>query len=409
MISFTEALHLVEQAAQSIRLEKERVPLRDLPGRICAETIHAPLDIQPFDNSAMDGFAVRLDDLRTASPDNPVLLKEAAIIAAGDTTEMLSLQSGTCMQIMTGALTPEGTEAVVPVEEVIIQGDRIAFSSMPKPGTHIRRRGEDFKQGMPLLKIGEQLTVSHILPLATLGISQVSVFRRPKVLFISTGTELVDDLTASLQPGQIYNSNRAYAETFLKMLGVEWHQTDTIRDDTDSFIKALQPAGTQGYDLIISSGAVSAGAYDFIKEGLTQMGAEHLYHKVKMKPGKPNLLAKLPSGALYFGLPGNPVATAVGLRFFVSAALRVMSQQKLEAPIYAETINTFTKKPGLHMILKGKTGYREDGRIVVDILDGQESFMVRPFLTMNGWVFAEEEKGTIQPGEMVRVYPIFAA
>ncbi len=407
MISCKEACDIIYKAAKDRDLRTEMLPLSDISGRICARDVFAPIDIQPFDNSAMDGFAVFRDDLSSSSKNNPVTLAKVGGIAAGDCVSDITLQRGACVQIMTGAPVPAGANAIVPVELVSINEEGVDFFSVPEQGAHIRRAGEDFKEGDLLLQKGQYLDTAHILPLATLGISHVEVVKKPRVAFLSTGRELVDDLSSSLGSGQIYNSNRPYAVALLNDLGVECFESLTIRDEPEDFIGVLSVLLGQDPDMIISSGAVSAGAFDFVKSGLEAIGAEILYHKVKIKPGKPNLLARLPNGTLYFGLPGNPVATAVGLRFFVELAIRAMSGLKNECALEVILEQEYSKKEGLHMFLKGRLIYSKDGNLTVSVLEGQDSFMVSPFLKMNVWVSIPEEITNIKKGDFVDVYPLY--
>lgn len=406
MISFEDAQKIIREKAGEYRLDTEIIALHEVVGRVCAEDILAPLTIQPFDNSAMDGFAVRIKDLESAHKDTPVVLEKSGVIAAGDAVPEEPLNAGKCIHIMTGAPVPIGADAVVPVEHVGIQGPMITFKTVPKPLDNIRRAGEDFQKDDKIMQAGDTLEGSHILPLATLGISRLRVFKKPKVAFMATGREIVDDLSAPLKSGQIYNSNRPYALTMLKALGCDVLSCDTVRDDLGTFCQNLEALTAENCNIIISSGAVSAGEFDFVKEGLEKIGAEIVFHKVQLKPGKPNLFAVLPSGALYFGLPGNPVASAVGLRFFVVSALRTMMRQDPEKPLHARAMTKFHKKSGLHMILKGKSESWEDGTRSVDILDGQASFMVSPFLKMNCWVHVPDALEVIKPGEVVEFYPL---
>lgn len=407
MISFNDAQKIVWEAARAHKIGVENVSVSDINGRICAERIAAGISIQPFDNSAMDGFAVRLSDLQQAAAENPVILQKTDVVAAGDPPPDTGIESGTCVHIMTGAPVPPGTEAVVPVELVKQDGTQITFHLRPEDGANIRRAGEDFKKGDILLKAGDSLSAAHILPLATLGINEVKVFKKPRAAFLATGKELVDDLSASLRPGQIYNSNRPYGVAALEAMGADCIVSHTVQDEPEHFTKTMEELERLDLDIIVSSGAVSAGEFDFVKEGLEKAGAEILFHRIKLKPGKPNLLARLPNGTLYFGLPGNPVASAVGLRFLCGAALRVMMGQEPEKPTHAKAMNKFSKKQGMYMILKGKTESWEDGSLTVDLLDGQASFMVSPFLDMDCWVHVPESVETIKAGDVVDIYPLF--
>lgn len=406
MLSYYDAVQLLQKMALSVAPLVETVPLAEGIGRICAQDVHAPIDVQPFDNAAMDGFAVKVHDVEGATEDHPVRLRKCGVVAAGRNTDHVALEAGTCLHVMTGAAIPDGVEAVVQIEDVCVEGDIVRFMRPATAGQHIRRAGEDFMQGDRLLSCGDTITVAHILPLATLGVATVTVFKKPKVLFIPTGTEIVDDLSQSLQHGEIYNSNKFYTVAFLASCGADVVVHDTIRDDVGAFVDALRQIDGQGYDVIVSSGAVSSGSFDFVRDGLEQAGAEVLYHKIKLKPGKPNLLARMPGGGVYFGLPGNPVATAVGLRFFVAEYLKTMRRQNAYEPVYARVVNGFYKKSGLHMILKGRMEYWDDGSITVDILDGQESFKTSPFLNMNCWVHMPEDADTIKSGDVIETFPL---
>jgi len=406
MIGYSQALQVIQDAALAAKLASEVVPLEAAVGRTAAKSLSAPLDIQPFDNSAMDGFAVRLADLANACAERPVTLRKAGVLGAGQPAEASLVETGTCWHIMTGALLPQGAEAVIPIENVVVEGDMVTFHTAAAAGQNIRRRGEDFTKGAAVLSAGDKIMPAHIMPLATLGVGEVEVFKQPRVLFIPTGTEIIADLSSALAPGQIYDSNRFYAISFLRACGAEVVVADVVRDDVAHFLQTLAEAQKKNYDLIISSGAVSAGSFDFVAEGLKKHGAKVLYHKISLKPGKPNLLAVLPGGGLYFGLPGNPVATAVGLRFFVKEALRVLNRQKPEQPVYAHVMNSFKSKKGMHMVLKGLLEYWEDGSVTVDILDGQESFKVSPFLKMNCWIYVNESAEALKSGDIVEVYPL---
>ncbi len=402
MISYKKAKQIVQNAGQRYSCKTETINLRKAAGRVCAKNLRAPLDIQPFDNSAMDGFAVRLGDLK----DGGGVLRKCGIVAAGDSVPEKNIETGTCVQIMTGAPLPPGAQAVVPVENVKIDGDNILFAARPDPGANIRKAGEDFKKGADVLKAGQIIHPQHVMPLAALGIGAIEVFKKPRAAFVSTGRELVDDLSQDLKPGQIYNSNGPYALAALESIGVDCVSVQTVADDPAQFELALKNLKTQDVDIIISSGAVSAGAFDFVRAALEKIGAEILFHKVKIKPGKPNLFARLPNGALYFGLPGNPVATAAGLRFFVQPCLRAMMGMKEEKPVRGIAAGNFKKRPGLKMFLKARAESQEDGTLAAHLLEGQESFMVSPFLHMNFWAVASEDSEEIKAGDIMDLYPL---
>ena len=407
MISYEKARAILLDAAAGYaagyKAKTEIISLERCIGAICAENIIAPLDVQPFDNSAMDGFAVRLCDLQ----DNGGVLEITSLIAAGDAVPEEEIQAGRCIEIMTGAPVPPGTEAVIPVELAKVQGDKVHFKARPRKRANIRRAGEDFKKNMKVLNAGQRIEPQHIMPLATLGIAKIKTYQKPQAAFLATGRELVDNLSAELQSGQIYNSNRPYGVAALSAMNVDCVEDRTIADDPEIFDTYLQEFMEQNLDLIVSSGGVSAGKFDFVRKGLEKIGAEILFHKVKIKPGKPNLFARLPNGMLYFGLPGNPVATAAGLRFFVEPCVRVMIGMEQEKPVKAKLATPFKKRGGLKIFLKAHVESSKEGSLSVDLLEGQASFMVSPFLNMNCWAVAPEGVEEMKAGDIVDIYSLY--
>ncbi|PCI57256.1 MAG: molybdopterin molybdenumtransferase MoeA [Alphaproteobacteria bacterium] len=407
MITYDEAKSIVVAAGSAYALKTEMVATADIVGHVCAKDIDAPISVQPFDNSAMDGFAVRYDDVSQVDENSSVTLKRVMVIAAGDSVPEVGIKSGECAQIMTGAPMPAGADSVVPVECVSMDDGEITFAQVVIQGSHVRKAGEDFQKGAAVLKRGDVLGAQHIMALATLGVSEVEVFRKPRVASITTGKELVDDLSKDLQSGKIYNSNGPYIKEALIAFGAEVISCGTVADDLDVFQGKLKCIMKNDVDIVISTGAVSAGAFDFVKEALENIGAEILFHKVLARPGKPILCAKLPNGTLYFGLPGNPAASSVGLRFFVAAAMRAMRSQEAEKPQYAKLMTPFAKKEGWRMFLKAKTESWDDGLMTVDLFAGQASFMVSPFLQMNCWAVGKETESALKAGDIIEIYPLY--
>ncbi|MGH1378735.1 MAG: molybdopterin molybdotransferase MoeA [Alphaproteobacteria bacterium] len=407
MITYDEAKSIVIEAGKAHDLSVVTVPTAKIVGHVCAKDVSAPISVQPFDNSAMDGFAVRYCDVSCAKEGVPVTLDRILVIAAGDPVPDIEIKDGECGQIMTGAPVPDGVDTVIPVECVAIDGDKVIFTQPPVQGSNVRKAGEDFKQGEVVLRRGDVLGAQHIMALATLGVAEVEVFKKPKIACITTGKELVDNLFEDLESGKIYNSNGPYIENALFALGADVLPCGTVADDLDVFKSKLKCIMENDVDVVISTGAVSAGEFDFVSKALDDMGAVILFHKIMARPGKPILFARLPNGTLYFGLPGNPAASSVGLRFFVTAALRAMKSQGEEKPQHAKLMTPFSKKEGWRMFLKAKKESWEDGLMTVDLFAGQASFMVSPFLQMNCWAVAKEGDETLKAGEIIDVYPLF--
>lgn len=407
MITYDEAIEIIRSAGAACLLENENVPLDRIAGRICAETVKAPIANQPFDNSAMDGFALKAEELASAANDNPVTMKIIGCVAAGGSAPAKAPSRGQCYEIMTGAPMPPGCDAVIPVEESERHKDKVMFRVPAHKDDNVRHAGEDFVAGQTVLEPGHLMGPQHILPLATLGIAHVKAVRRPKVAVLSTGLEVTDDLSADLNPGQIYNSTGPYLRAMLPEFGAEVFACGTVADEPDVFQSKLDCISKNKADIIVSTGAVSAGAYDFIREGLEKRGAQILFHKVKIRPGKPVLFAKLPDGGpFYVGLPGNPVASAVGLRFFVYPLIRAMQGLSPEQPQYALLKNDYSKKADFRFLLRAIVTHSDKTTHEVEIMGKQQSFMVSPFIDANAWAIAPEGVETIKAGNVVSVFPL---
>ncbi|MER7083648.1 molybdopterin molybdotransferase MoeA, partial [Saccharopolyspora kobensis] len=291
-------------------------PLADCLGHALAEDLVAPISLPPFDNSAMDGYAVRSVDLVDASPEQPVELPVQEDIPAGR-IDVPPLQPGTAHRIMTGAQMPPGADAVIPVERTDRGTEHVRAFASVQPGAHVRRAGEDVTAGSTVLTAGTTLAAAQLGVAAAIGAAQLPVHRPVRVLVLSTGSELVEPGTA-LQPGQIYESNGLMLAAAVREAGGEATLLRFVPDDVDAFHRALAPhlAST---DLLITSGGVSAGAYEVVKDALTGEGVE--FTKVAMQPGMPQGCGRYRGGMAVVTLPGNPVSSMVSFEVFVRPAL----------------------------------------------------------------------------------------
>ncbi|MGE2689277.1 molybdopterin molybdotransferase MoeA [Mycolicibacterium pulveris] len=292
------------------------VPLADALGLVLADDVVAPLSLPGFDNSAMDGYAVVADDVAAASPEQPVVLPVAEDIPAGR-TDVLTLKPGTAHRIMTGAPVPSGATAVVPVEATDGGVDTVAITATTTPGKHIRRAGEDVTAGTTVLRGGHVVTPATLGLAAALGLGELVVIPRQRVLVMSTGTELVAPGTP-LQPGQIYESNAVMLAAALRDAGVEVVASAMSGDDVDSFRDTLA-RHVGDADLIVTTGGVSAGAYEVVKDAL---GGSVDFVKVAMQPGMPQGCGRVDTGTPIVTLPGNPVSALVSFEVFLRAPLR---------------------------------------------------------------------------------------
>lgn len=402
MIDYPQALSLLQQAVSP--LEAERVESVRAHGRVLATAVVSEVALPAFDNSSMDGFALATGG-KTLPEGSELAVRGSQ--AAGDEHRRAD---GGAWEIMTGARVPEGLDAIVPVEQVeVLARDAgrpasIRLRQAVEPGDFLRRRGEDVAEGSEVIAAGTVLRTQEVMLLASLGVARVQVRRRPRVAVIATGRELVVDPAQPLQSGQIRDSNRPFLLGQLQAAGAEvvWH--GVVGDEVAPFRQALEQALSLGADVILSTGAVSEGRYDFVPDALRERGARIVFHKVAVRPGKPVLFAALREGPLYFGLPGNPVSTAVGLRFFVEPALRAMSGQPAESPLRIALKADFAKAPALRFFARAWVGPDAAGRLEVEVLPKQESFRLMPMLQANAWAVVPEGQAGAARGEAVEVY-----
>lgn len=407
MISYPEALRIVIRAARGINLATESLNLDRIVGRICADPVTANRSLQPFTNSAMDGFALRYQDITTHSAQKPNL-RVRATICAGDSPPPSPLPIGACDRILTGAPLPPEADTVIPIENIEqLTGGEISVTHIPKPGANIRYPGEDITVGKSIIEPGTPIDPGLTLPLAALGISHLRVFHKPRVAVVTTGNEITRELGRELPEGQLFDSNHYYGQAFLRHTNAELVSSTHVLDDLKQFGDHLRHLMHLDLDCIISSGAVSAGAeHDFVRAGLEAIDAQILFHKVAIRPGKPNLFARLPNGTLYFGLPGNPLATAAGLRFFVTPALRAMTRQPDEPALNAQSLNLYKKKAGFSLALLSQCKIDSEQRLMAALPESQASFMTSPLLNSNCWALLNQDSERISPGEMIDIFPL---
>ncbi|OMC15998.1 gephyrin-like molybdotransferase Glp [Mycobacterium sp. SP-6446] len=295
------------------------VALAEAQGLVLAEDVVAQLALPVFDNSAMDGYAVRAEDTSEATPERPVVLPVAEDIPAGR-TDQLTLQPKTAHRIMTGAPLPAGATAIVPVEDTDGGVDTVAIRAPRDPGKHIRRAGEDVAPGTTVLRAGQVVTPAVLGLAAALGMAELTVIPRQRVLVISTGSELVAPGTP-LQPGQIYESNSIMLAGAVREAGAEVTAVATAEDDVAQFSSLLDRYAADA-DLIITSGGVSAGAYEVVKDAFGRDGDQGVeFVKVAMQPGMPQGIGRV-AGTTIVTLPGNPVSALVSFEVFIRPALR---------------------------------------------------------------------------------------
>ncbi len=384
-------------------LDIERVGLLHALGRVLAEDLSSDIDVAPFDNSAMDGFAVRARDLAFAESENPVELEVVAHIGAGDHW-VGTLDQGQAARIMTGAPVPAGADTVVMVEYTkVVEGDggigsRIAFDSAPDFGQHVRMRGEEVRAGDVVLEAGQVLGAAAIGLLASTGHAEVPVYRRPLVAVISTGSELVE-VAEVPGPGKIRNSNSYSIAAQVISAGAIPVRFPIIPDDLVATRVAFERAAAE-CDFIVTSGGVSVGDFDFVKPVLEELG-ELVYCKVAMRPGNPQTMGSI-GEVPFFGLPGNPTSTFVGFEIFVRPALRHMQGYRdLDRPtVGAILAHDVKKKQDRRYFLRARLE-REGDELTVSLSGSQSSALLTAAHKGNCFLVLPEGEGQFPAGTRV--------
>jgi molybdopterin molybdotransferase len=371
--------------------ESEKVPTKEILGRVLAEDIVPRINVPAHDNSAMDGYAIRFSDVEKP-------LREIGTALAGKPFHG-QLGAGECVRIMTGAVMPPGADTVVIQEVVKKDGERITIPPGQKKAQNVRYAGEDLKVGTAVLGSGKLLKPADVGLIASLGIGEVRVRRRLRVAFFATGDELAS-IGQPLKEGEVYDSNRYTVHGMLARLGVEAIDMGVVRDNPADLEAAFRKASSA--DAVITTGGVSVGEADFIKQMMAKLG-EVLFWKIAMRPGRPMAFGKI-GDAFLFGLPGNPVAVMVTFYQFVRDALLHMSGRE-DAPIpllKALSAESLRKVPGRTEYQRGIL-FKEEGEWKVRTTGQQGSGVLRSMSEANCFIVLEHERGTVKAGEAVSV------
>lgn len=391
-ISFEQARREILTTASP--LGPERVPLLDATGRALAEDFHAPWDLPRYDNSAMDGFAVRAAD---AVAHTELLI--TGYIPAGS-TDLQPVTPGCAVKIMTGAPVPPGCEVVVPVEETEEQDGRVMLRKAYRPGEHVRCRGEDIAAGSKVLPTGTLLRPPEINLLASFGQSLVTVYRRPRVAILSTGDELVE-LGMPFPEGRIINSNSFSLAAAVRDAGGEPLLLGIARDTLESHREKL--AQGLNTDVLITSAGVSAGDCDLVREVLQELGVAEKFWKVAIKPGRPTAFA-VKGETLIFSLPGNPVSTLVTFEMFVRPALRKMQGMTPAIPPFARALLAEPIRKRAERVQFERVQVRtEQGRLVAASAGDQNTGILTTMVRANGIAVLPAERDSFEAGDEVEV------
>lgn len=404
MQSYDESLQTISR--YRLELTTGMVSISRAIGHITSEPLYAPISVPSFDNSAMDGFAFEAKTTADASDTNPIHVSVSGSSIAGDNAKTAYVPKGQATKIMTGAPLPTGADTILPVEAASWDHKELVFDRPYPQHRHVRKEGEDFEKSNILLASGTKIGPRHIPLLCTAGLNQVPIYQKPKANWISTGQEISDDFDQPLAPGQIYNATQIYGQVIAQDMGLDLQESVTVQDTAMDFGVALEQSIATQTDIILSTGGVSAGQYDFVKPVLLDLGAEIILHKARIKPGKPVLFARLPNGAFFFGLPGNPISTALALRAFVYPLVRQSLILTSQIFTSARLTTSIEKRPTRTVFLMGNITSCSNGQNMVSVHTSQQSFQTKPFAESNCWVVIPEGDGVIEKGQTVHCLPL---
>lgn len=391
-ISTEEALEIILRKTR--KMPSCKTELLSSLGYVLAQDIRAKIDVPPFDNSAMDGFAINAADVNRKAR-----LTVAAEVKAGSHIGRF-LKKGEAISIMTGGVILKGAAAVVPIENVIVDGKSIEITNPVGKGANIRKRGEDISKGSVVAKKGNVIKPIHISIVASIGVSELKVYARPKVALVVTGDELVEP-DKKLRKGQIYNSNRYFLRGLLQAMGIgtvlDYKASDNLKNTVDTLRKALSKS-----DIVLTTGGISVGKYDYVSAALSKIGAACHFSEVKQKPGKP-LSFFTYNKKLILSLPGNPVAVAVCYELYVRPTLLKISGNKhiFRKETEAVLTKTLKKKKGRKNWIRVNLR-AEKGRYIAEPTGPQGSGILTSMLA-DGIAVIKEEQDVVERGHKIQV------
>ena len=378
--------------------------LLDSQGLLLAENVVSDVNLPGFDNSAMDGYAVRAVDTRDAGPENPVVLPVVGDVAAGATSRS-GMGPGLAMRIMTGAPIPAGADAVIPLEDTDRGLARVAIRRPVHSGECVRRAGEDLRAGSPAIGAGAALGPQQLALLAAIGRDRVTVRPRPRVLVISTGSELID-VGHTPAFGEVTDSNSYLITAAARDAGADARRVGIIPDDHSRLLDVLESLLLRA-DLLVTTGGVSMGAFDIVKQALSELGTVE-FTRVAMQPGKPQGFGHLGNRVPIFCLPGNPVSALVSFEAFVRPAIRkLLGKRNLQrATVQATALERFDSRQGIRQYRRGVLHREATGGYSVSLVGSAASHLIASMASSNCLIVVDEEVTEVPAGARVTVIPL---
>ncbi len=395
-VKWEEAKRIISENTEPVK-ETELVVLEEAEGRVLAESVVSPIDVPDVNKSAIDGFAFRSSSLKKL----PAELKIVGETAAGD-TERKEVKEGEAVFVMTGGEIPEGADAAVRIEDVKVEGDRVVVDFPVEPGTLVNFKGSEIRKGEVLIKKGELLNSLKLPLLAYIGVYAVKVFRKPKVGILTTGNEILEPWE-SFKRGYAYNSNYYLLKSLVEKAGGEAVRLGRAEDEPEALLRTIED-GLNHVDILITTGGVSKGKYDFVKEVVHRAGVEVFFKQTNIRPGRPLVFGKR-ENKLFFGLPGYPTAAAVNALEFLIPAVRKMAGIENYENRYIEAVAEERLKSRSHRVDFIRVNVREEnGCLKVKSAGSQQTSVFSSFVESDGLAVVPEGKGPVEMGERVKVF-----
>ena len=404
MISYDQSKKILKKA--KIKIKDEKINSIKSLNRVVSSNVYSNINYPTGDNAAFDGYAINSKDTNQIKKNSQKQFKIIGSIAAGSKPLKKKIKKFDAIEIMTGGILPKGFDTIIPIEQINFYPNKtnkkyILIDKKIKKNQHVRFAGSDFKKGEVILKKNNIVQPNHILAFKTLGIKRIKVKKKINILFFSTGNEISDK--NNVPSWKVRDSNSHYIKNLNENFLFNFENGGILKDNHQSIFKRkIKKMLNNKTDIIITSGAVSAGKYDYIPNVIKTFKLSDYFKSVAIRPGKPILFAKIKSKQkVIFGLPGNPMSSSACFRFFVIPYIANILGLNTEIPVRGILKNSFIKKKQFTRFAKSKLSTTKDGKIEIEILKGQESFRVKSFIKSNIWALLPAGKSKFKKGEIV--------
>ncbi len=404
MINYKKAKDILIKS--KIKIKDEIINSSESLNRVNALDIYSKVNYPAGTNAAFDGFAINSKDTIKLNKRNLKEFKILKSISAGDNPKLNNIKKFQTVEVMTGALIPRFFDTIIPIEKIAFNKNKknILIDEKIKKNQHIRYAGSDYKKNDLIINKGTIIQPSHILAFKTLGVKNIKVKKKPNILFFSTGNEISNSIDVA--NWKVRNSNSHYIKSLSNNFLFNYIDGGILRDKDEHFFKKqINKNFKSKIDIIVTSGAVSAGKHDFVPPVVKVFSLSNFFKGVAIRPGKPMLFAKFKkSEKAIFGLPGNPISSSACFRFFVYPYLMNILGIKSEKPFKAKLKNSFYKRKNFTRFLKARLTSTNDGKLEIQVLKGQESFRIKSFVESNVWGLFKYGQSNFKKGELIDCY-----